>query len=236
MIQNTFIMSDIHGEYELFLKMLKKINFSKSDKLVILGDVLDRGKGSIKILEYIMGKDNIELIMGNHEKMFLDFVLAKNENDKYFAYHMWMNNGGYTTLAEYDRLNTYKQEEIVNFLRNLPMYKVIDNYSLVHSGLNMSGLSLNLSIDKIIEVQSDEDFLWSREEFYNYKAVEGFIVIFGHTPTPFLRGQNEDYDFTIWHDERYKDKIGIDTGATFGEIGGKLSCIRLNDEKEFYVK
>ena len=235
-MSNIYAIADIHGEYELFLKILKKINFSKNDKLIILGDILDRGKQPLKILEYTMERDNIEIIMGNHEKMFLDFVLAEDEMDKYFAYHMWMNNGGHTTLAEYDTLNTYEQEKIINYLKNLPLYKVIDNYILVHSGLNMSGLSSDLDIGEIMKAQNSEDLLWSREEFYKFKAVEDYIVVFGHTPTPFLRNQKENYDFSIWHDEKYKDKIGIDSGATFGEIGGMLSCLRLNDRMEFYVR
>lgn len=90
---NIYVISDIHGEFDLFIKMLKKINFSRNDRLIILGDVLDRGSQPIKIIEYVMEKDNIKLLMGNHEKMFLDFILAENENDKFFAYHMWMNNG-----------------------------------------------------------------------------------------------------------------------------------------------
>lgn len=235
-INNIYVVSDIHGEYELFLKMLEKINFSKDDKLIILGDILDRGKQPLEILEYIMERDNIEMIMGNHEKMFLDFVLAKNEIDKYFAYHMWVNNGGYTTLAEYDKLNTGEQHRIINYFKNLPFYKIIDNYIFVHSGINVSGLKLDLSIVEIIKAQKDDDFLWSREDFYNFKAIENYTIIFGHTPTPFIREQKNNYDFTIWHDKKHKDKIGIDCGATFGEIGGMLGCIRLNDRKEFYVK
>jgi serine/threonine protein phosphatase 1 len=235
-MNNIYAISDIHGEYDLFLKMLEEINFSEVDKLIILGDVLDRGKQPLEILEYIIEKDNIEMIMGNHEKMFLDFVLAKNESDKYFAYHVWMNNGGYTTLMEYDKLNTETQNKIINYIKALPLYKTIDSYILVHSGLNMSGLKLNLDINGIIEAQEEDDFLWSREDFYNFKAVDDYTIIFGHTPTPFLRNQTENYNFRIWHDENYKDKIGIDSGATFEEIGGMLSCLRLNDMEEFYIR
>ena len=35
--------------------------------------------------------------------------------------------------------------------------------------------------------------------------------------------------------DKYKDKIGIDCGATFKHLGGYLSCIRLDDLKEYYV-
>lgn len=40
---STYVMSDIHGCYEEYRKMLDKIRFSKEDILYILGDILDRG-------------------------------------------------------------------------------------------------------------------------------------------------------------------------------------------------
>ena len=39
-----YVMSDLHGEYEKYLEMLKKIKFTDDDVLYVLGDVVDRGK------------------------------------------------------------------------------------------------------------------------------------------------------------------------------------------------
>lgn len=39
----TYVASDIHGEYKKYIQMLNKINFSDSDILYVLGDVIDRG-------------------------------------------------------------------------------------------------------------------------------------------------------------------------------------------------
>ena len=36
-----YVVSDIHGNYELLVKLLKKINFSEDDTLFVLGDVID---------------------------------------------------------------------------------------------------------------------------------------------------------------------------------------------------
>lgn len=229
-----YVMSDIHGEYGLFMQMLEKIEFKDDDMLIILGDVIDRGKDSIKILEYIVNKDNIEFILGNHEQMFLDFVEAKDEQDKYFAYHLWMNNGGYTTLDEYDKLSNSKQQELIEYMKKASLFMIVNDYILVHSGINVVGLE-NLTIDEILTYQSVDDLVWSREDFYENKAIDGYTIIFGHTPTPFLRNQKDKYDFSIWYDEKYKDKIGVDCGATFKKLGGYLGCIRLNDLREFYI-
>ena len=56
---STYVMSDLHGEYDKFIKMLTKISFSDNDKLIIIGDIFDRGEKPLQILDYIINKDNI---------------------------------------------------------------------------------------------------------------------------------------------------------------------------------
>ena len=53
------------------MKMLEKIQFSDSDILYILGDVIDRGPDGIKSYQYIMQHENIHVLKGNHEDFFL---------------------------------------------------------------------------------------------------------------------------------------------------------------------
>ena len=69
---SIYAMSDIHGRYEKFNKMLEKIHFSDNDTLYILGDIIDRGEDGIKILADVMEKENVILLMGNHEYMMLN--------------------------------------------------------------------------------------------------------------------------------------------------------------------
>ena len=72
----TYVMSDLHGCYDQYIKMLKKIQFSKNDELYILGDVIDRGKEPIKILLDMAGRDNVYPILGNHELLALSVLPA----------------------------------------------------------------------------------------------------------------------------------------------------------------
>lgn len=69
----TYFVSDIHGEYDLFLKLLDKIGFSDGDILYVLGDMIDKGKQSVKLVDYIRRKPNIKAIVGNHEFDFLKY-------------------------------------------------------------------------------------------------------------------------------------------------------------------
>ena len=62
-----YVMSDLHGCFEEYKRMLEKIDFKDSDILYILGDIVDRGSQSIEILQDMMLKSNVFPILGNHE-------------------------------------------------------------------------------------------------------------------------------------------------------------------------
>ena len=67
----TYVMSDLHGEYDLYRQMLKKIRFSDRDTLNVIGDVVDRGEKPIEILQDMMMRPNVFPLIGNHEVMAL---------------------------------------------------------------------------------------------------------------------------------------------------------------------
>jgi fructose-1,6-bisphosphatase len=100
-----YVMSDLHGCYDKFIKMLSYIKFdSKQDVIYILGDVLDRGPDGIKILQYCMEKPNIFLIMGNHEEMLLDYINGvTNAADQYV-----------TTC--YETINAYTSSNLITVI------------------------------------------------------------------------------------------------------------------------
>ena len=67
MTGKTYVISDLHGHFDLLIKLLETISFSENDILYIIGDICDRGPDSLKILFYIQDHNNIILIKGNHE-------------------------------------------------------------------------------------------------------------------------------------------------------------------------
>lgn len=68
----TYVISDIHGQYDMFIELLDKIQFQNTDTLYILGDILDRGPHPIKTLMKLMEMPNVICIVGNHEYMALE--------------------------------------------------------------------------------------------------------------------------------------------------------------------
>ena len=65
-------MSDLHGCYEEYIKILNLIKFNDKDTLYILGDICDRGPSPMKVLLHMMEHDNIIPIYGNHDVVALN--------------------------------------------------------------------------------------------------------------------------------------------------------------------
>ncbi|HOV78586.1 MAG TPA: metallophosphoesterase [Bacillota bacterium] len=217
-----YVMSDLHGEYEGFMNMLDKIGFGSGDKMYVLGDVIDRGRKPIYLLEFILEQCNIEMLLGNHEEMFLSYLCNRKDS----ILNQWLDNGGGTTLFQYEMLPPERKNNLLGYLQGLQLYKIVDDFILVHAGINAGNIRGN-TVEEIMEWQKKDDLLWVRSDFYRSPALVGKTIIFGHTPTFILHGR-----CTIWHDEKYGDKIGIDCGRAYG---GKIGCLRLDDMEEFYV-
>ena len=89
-----YVMSDIHGCDGRYRNILKQIKLKADDHLYILGDVIDSGPNGLGILRETMKKENITLLMGNHEHMMLEVLADPDDAD---ALWLWYRNGGKVT-------------------------------------------------------------------------------------------------------------------------------------------
>ena len=209
-----YAIGDIHGCLNHLINLLDVVNPDlEQNKLVFVGDYLDRGPQSSKVVDFIIdlkkkyNPENIICLMGNHERMFLDFLQGQEEM-------FFLLNGGASTAVSYwgnhwERSERRLPPEHHNFFATLKLYYETEDYIFVHGGLR-PGLPL--------AAQKEEDLLWIRKEFILSEFNFGRRVIFGHTPvrTPLVM----------------PNKIGIDTGAVYGN---KLTCVSLPEEKFFSV-
>jgi serine/threonine protein phosphatase 1 len=226
-----YVMSDIHGAYDKFIKMLELIKFNTNDILYVLGDCVDRGPDGIKILQHIMRIPNIQLLWGNHEKLMMDYL----DNSTGVNLLSWFRNGGSVTCESFALLPKIERDSLCAFIESLPYFKIVDNYILCHAGIRVSDDVSFEDLTTFLSSQDINDLLWIREDFYNNKAIEGYTVIFGHTPVTYIDDTcyDEDEQICSWHDKIYKDKICIDCLAH--KPYGRLCCLRLDDLREFYV-
>ncbi len=241
MAGRTFALSDLHGHFRIFLKMLEKIHFGSEDELYILGDCCDRGPSSLEIYRFLwQHRDNIFLLKGNHELMMRDALMS--EDEKSFQHRMWKDNGGGKTIESYHdyigRTDMTEEEfdlakkdfyrGMVNYVNSCPDFVEREiggqKFVLIHAGINP---------EKTLYEQTEEECAWMREWFYMSPALEDKLIIFGHTPTCYLHTSQECFD--IWKDPVHHDKIGIDGGlGPFPR--GQLNCICLNDMSVYVIK
>ena len=218
---STYVLSDLHGQYDKFMDMLKLIKFNDNDKMYILGDIFDRGPDPLKILDYIICKKNIDFIPGNHEYMFLEFY---NTYDS----RLWSYNGGKTTMTQLMKRGEDYLKALYDYLTKLPLVKIHDKFILTHAGLYLPKNQNQYTLQEILSLQNAEFNLWSRSNINNERQYKDYTVICGHTPTLYV--DPDQYQMSI---VRRKGTIYIDCGATFSD--GRLACLRLEDNKEFYI-
>lgn len=200
-----YVIGDIHGEIDKLKTIIEKINYdSTQDKLIFVGDYVDRGADSYEVYKYIKKLDNEKniFIRGNHEEMMVDAVLNENKID------LWYHNGGQETKESFP--NNSELKNAAHFFDSLPYYYTTQDYIFVHAGINPS---------KGLEEQTEHDLFWIREPFLRAKSEdfkENRTIVAGHTPVAEVKFE--------------ENKILVDTGA--GK-GGILSAVDLKT-KEVY--
>ena len=233
---STYVIGDIHGEYEMFLKLVKKIGLQEADTLYILGDVVDRGPHPIKVLLKLMEMPNAVCLAGNHELMALECLefLMQEITDRSLEsldekmldnLVTWQYNGSKTTIDEFRTLPRELQQEVIDFMKNFLIYEEITvaekDYLLVHGGLG------NFHPGKDIEDYSIKELIWDRAE-YDVQYYEDKYVVTGHTPTQEIIGNpRPGYIF------RGNHHIALDCGCN--RPNGRLAAICLDTGTEYYI-
>ena len=134
-----FVCSDIHGFYTEWIKALKKKGFklnNKNHKVIICGDMFDRGHQPQNIIDYILDhKDKFILIRGNHEDLIQNLINRNHEiyfdqlNGTEETFHflnsdLLFDKFDYQKIAKQSRL-----QEILDLCMN---YYETEHYIFVH--------------------------------------------------------------------------------------------------------
>jgi serine/threonine protein phosphatase 1 len=220
-----YAIGDIHGRLDLLDELLGKLSLEPEDRLVFLGDYVDRGPDSHGVVERLLevrAERECVFLLGNHESMFLDFLGWSGE--AYFGGDAFLTNGGDRTLGSYgyfelaDPEREFRlPEEHREFYADLVLHHAEGDYLFVHAGLGERQLR-ERDLPFALRRSRPEDLLWNRVTGELPHEL-GVTLVYGHTPRA---------DFRVRHNEPFS--IGIDTGAVYG---GPLTAIRLPDETLF---
>lgn len=220
-----YAISDLHGCYEKYIKMLEKISFNDNDILYVLGDVIDRGDGGIKILFDMMNRKNVRAIIGNHESLALSSLKAIMNNTPVnkTALHLWMGSDGEPTKEAFSKLNHDEQNQIIDYIESFSVY---DEITVENQKFHLSHTLPEYNPNKAIHDVSFLEFIYGEPD-YDKKYADDVLFITGHTPTVLI---NPYYKGKI---VKQNNHIAIDCGAVFST--GRLGCICLDTLEEFYV-
>ena len=224
-----YVMADIHGEYELFVRMLEKISFSKNDELYICGDIIEKGPDSVKLAKCISTMPNVYAILGNHEHLFLKY------------YHSLLDNPTETGASVLEKLRAYFSDgdlldwDTVDYLDSLPAYIEKEDFICVHAGipLDESNMLRPLASTSVNQLVNDRHF---KEPSVRHESEK--CVFFGHTQTDCVSGEYKILGYPKNKSEKPTKitdfyKIHLDTGAC---NGGALSCFAIDSLRAYYVK
>ena len=227
----VYAVGDIHGRLDLFQQLLRQLEAdvgsrgSRPTRIVLLGDLIDRGPHSREVLELarLIQRNNqgrVVVLCGNHEELLL--ASADGHAD---AQRLWLECGGDATLRNYGldpvefvklspekrafTLQKHVGPDMLCWLAGLPTYWRNGDYFFCHAGVR-PGVPL--------ENQRREDLLWIRREFLESQSHHGAVIVHGHCEVG-------DVDVRT-------NRIGVDTGAY---RSGELTAVGLQDAFRWFV-
>ena len=209
-----FAISDIHGCAKTFKKLLRRINLTQEDVLYLLGDYIDRGPDSRGVIDHILDLQKegyqVHCLRGNHEH----YLLESYEETRFDC------DIPKETMLSFE-VNSVKliPDVYIDWMNALPYYFELEDYILVHAGLNFRSA---------FPLEDEAEMIWIRHWYDDIdKEVLGDkIVVHGHTPTRQLE---------IKRSIRQLDEIpaiDIDAGCVFESFGlGNLCALNLDTKQ-----
>lgn len=183
----TYVIPDIHGKYDCLRAICKRIlPLRDSDKIIFLGDYIDRGPDSAKVVEYVITLvkkfgDRVIPLIGNHEWLMLAAIgeIAHNwEKDLPSPFAVWMQEGGRKTVESYakttsidlsdtlslppERVSDLISKHHIDFLKNETyLYYETNDCIFVHGGCDPT---------QPLDPSWMETFIWDRSLFQMAKS------------------------------------------------------------------
>jgi len=148
----TYAIGDIQGCFQALTQLLEKIEFNPSqDRLWLVGDLVNRGPGSLQVLQWAMGLgDRVVTVLGNHDLHLLAVAAG------FVATHRGDTLDAILAAPECD--------EMLDWLRQQRMIYTEGDWVLVHAGLLpqwsvKQALRLGHEVETALRADDHRDFL-----------------------------------------------------------------------------
>ena len=220
---SRWIIPDIHGCAKTLKTLLENLlKVSKEDELFFLGDYIDRGPSGKEVIDYLMNLEadgqRIHCLRGNHE----EYCIQSWENDQSFRLFkpgiqkLWESVGAKETYKSFGGKRPRDiPERYIEWMRKLDYYYELENYILVHAGMNF----------KIENPFEDRHSMVSVRSFkVDFSKTGGRRIIHGHIPM--------DYSFIdlVIHQPKGYDFIALDNGVFYADTPGMGNLMAFNPD------
>ena len=257
----TYAIGDVQGCFDELQALLKKVRFTRRDRLWFVGDLVNRGPKSLEVLRFVRGLGaRAVVVLGNHDL------------------HLVTQHEGFERRRKDDTfddvLHAHDRDRLVDWLRKRPMMHVDGSYAMVHAGILPSwsvdkALQLGAEVERALAARNCRDFLsrmygngpeaW-RDELKGWDRLR--LIVNAMTRMRFCstdgrmeldaKGKNPPRGYRPWFETRpeaekttivfghwsqlglklRERQAGLDSGCVWG---GKLTALRLEDRKLFQV-
>jgi serine/threonine protein phosphatase 1 len=225
-MSKTYAIADLHGRFDLLEIALAQISEHAElpATLVTLGDYVDRGPDSRKVIERLMaglGHDGWRLIClkGNHEDIMWQTCRKLPDVD------WWLTNGGSATLISYGQQESDQADVTIvpaahlDWVERLPLMHVDKHRVFVHAGIDP-----NFPLDE----QDAETLIWKIYPDDDESGHGQRHVVHGHhhhAHGPIFKKNRTNLDTLAWYTGRLA--IGVFDDAT---PGGPIDVFEINGE------
>lgn len=178
-----YAIGDVHGCFDQLRALLDRMD--PDLPIVLVGDLVDRGDHSAEVLRLVQSRPGVVSLMGNHERMLLDFLdNPEGEGPR------WLRVGGLQTLASFgiagagnlgdpaalraarDTLAEMLGPELTAWIAARPLTWQSGNVAVVHAAAD----------PKLpMEDQKPETLIWGHPAFERRQRTDGLWVVHGHT-------------------------------------------------------
>ena len=164
-------IGDIHGCSDALERLIMEVNPQSEDVVVALGDYVDRGPNSARVLEVLLElvtKCHFVRLIGNHELMMFKGLRTQSDFD------FWFHHGGSQTIASYcGRVQNIPQHHLT-FLSHCLRFFETERHFFVHANY-APGIPLS--------EQPDDLLFWEHIKLtVPPPHMCGKTAIVGHTP------------------------------------------------------
>ena len=230
---NVWAIGDVHGYADTLVALLDSLNLDSRDRVVLLGDLVDRGPKSCEVIRIAREEPRFFCVLGNHEEMMLKSFDVDNIRNLTAQQAGWFYIGGRATNQSYIDEFTNSNGVLEDFdlrmrvgkdlawLDALPHHIVLDDFRLVHAGYS--------PWDGDLDLQSTDTLMWIRGEFHNSitPVDEKRTVVFDHSTMPgFGLQQTEVWESEVELLNSRPAAIGIDS-CCYGGNDPQLTALNL---------